>query len=102
MPEKFKPTYDLRRIQEAFDHPDKLRMTSSARRGQDILNFSDEDIVAVIQQMTQKDFYKSMAPVHLNFVAWQDVYRAFFKNIELYVKFQINANKEAILSFKEK
>lgn len=102
MPEKFKPTYDLKHIQAVFDHPDKLKMTSSARRDQRELGFSNEDVVAVIQQMTQKDFYKSMAPLHLDFFDWQDVYRSFFKDVELYIKFQIHSNEEFIISFKEK
>ena len=100
--DKYSPSYDLLSIQKAFDHPDKLRMTSSAKRGQNELHFSDEDVVAAIQQITQKDFYKSMAPVHVNFVAWQDVYKSFFKNVELYIKFQIHINEEFIISFKEK
>jgi hypothetical protein len=33
--------------------------------------------------------------------AWQDVYRLNFKEIDLYIKFQINENGELLLSFKE-
>jgi hypothetical protein len=100
--EKRSPSYSLISIKKAFDHTDKLVMTSSAKRGQIELNFSDEDVVAVIQKIELKDFYKSMQPAHINFVAWQDVYKTFFKGVQLYIKFQVNANKELILSFKER
>ena len=54
------PTYDLNSIKEAFDCPENLVMTSSAKRGQIELDLSDHDMVAVIQALTTKDFYKSM------------------------------------------
>ena len=90
-------TYDLNSIKEAFDCPENLVMTSSAKRGQIELDFSDHDVVAAIQALTVKDFYKSMPPVHENFVAWQDVYKTFFNDVDLYIKFQINVNRELIL-----
>lgn len=99
---KCTPTYDLNSIKEAFDCPENLVMTSSAKRGQIQLDFSDHDVVSVIQALTAKDFYKSMPPVHANFVAWQDVYKTCFNDINLYIKFQINVNRELIISFKEK
>ena len=95
-------TYDLNSIKEAFDCPENLVMTSSAKRGQIELDFSDHDVVAAIQALTAKDFYKSMPPAHENFVAWQDVYKTFFNDVDLYIKFQINVNRELIISFKEK
>jgi hypothetical protein len=38
-------------------------------------------VVAAIQALTVKDFYKSMPPVHENFVAWQDVYKNFLMTL---------------------
>lgn len=96
------PTYDLISIKAAFDCPDKLVMTTSAKQGQVALDFTDEDVVNAIQTLTQRNFYKSMPPLHTNFVAWQDVYKTHFKGVELYIKFQINSKRELILSFKEK
>jgi uncharacterized protein YcgL (UPF0745 family) len=96
------PTYDLNNIKKVFNCPENLVMTSSAKRGQIELDFSDHDVVSVIQALTTKDFYKSMPPVHENFVMWQDVYKTCFNDINLYIKFQINANRELIVSFKEK
>jgi hypothetical protein len=99
---KLTPTYDLNSIKKAFDCPENLVMTSSAKRGQIELDFSDQDVVSVIQALVIKDFYKSMPPVHENFLAWQDVYKTRFNDIDLYIKFQVNANRELIVSFKEK
>lgn len=97
-----KPTYELNEIKNAFDAPNKLRMTFSAQQGQLLLNFSDRDVVDAIQALSDADFYKSMSPIKPGFTAWQDVYKSSFKGINLYIKFQINHNKELILSFKEK
>ena len=95
-------TYDLVSIKRAFDHPGKLVMTASAKQGQVMLNFTDEDVVSAIQNLAPSDFYKSMPPVLANFTAWQDVYKTQFMGINLYIKLQININRELILSFKEK
>ncbi len=102
MTDKSLPTYDLDSIKKTFNHTGKLLMTSSAKQGQIAADFSDQDVVDVIQSLTRWDFYKSMPPVHENFVAWQDVYKTQFKQVFLYIKFQVNANRELILSFKEK
>jgi hypothetical protein len=99
---KNRATYDLNSIKMAFNHPSKLVMTTSAKQGQVMLNFTDEDVVATIQHLVPSDFYKSMPPIHAHFTAWQDVYKTQFKGINLYIKFQINENRELILSFKEK
>lgn len=95
-------TYDLNSIKLAFNHSSKLVMTASAKQGQVMLNFTDEDVVSAIQNLAPNDFFKSMPPVHANFTAWQDVYKTQFKGVNLYIKFQINAKRELILSFKEK
>lgn len=97
-----KPSYLLADIKKAFDKPDKLVMTATARRTAFNIGFSDKDIVDVIQCLDAKDFYKSMEPVAEGFTAWQDVYKPKFNGVELYIKFQINNKKELILSFKEK
>lgn len=102
MADKNTPTYDLDSIKKTFNHPSMLLMTSSAKLGQIAVDFSDQDVVDAIQSLTRGDFYKSMPPVHENFVAWQDVYKVQFKRVFLYIKFQVNANRELILSFKGK
>lgn len=102
MREKKSPEYSLIHIKKVFYRTDKLRMTVSAKQGQISLEFTDDDVVNAIQELTEKNFYKSMAPRHPKFTAWQDVYKTLFKEIELYIKFQVNADGELILSFKEK
>ena len=76
-------------------------MTNSAYQGMVALNFNQNDVVNAIQTLTSKNFYKSMPPFNLRFVAWQDVYLLNFKDVDLYIKFQINENGELLLSFKE-
>ena len=102
MTDRNMPTYDLDSIKKTFNHPSKLLMTTSAKQGQIAADFSDQDVVDTIQSLTRWDFYKSMPPAHENFIAWQDVYKTKFKQVLLYIKFQVNANRELILSFKEK
>lgn len=63
-------TYDLTSIKLAFNHSSKLVMTTSAKQGQVMLNFTVEDVVSAIQYLVTSDFYKSMPPVHANFTAW--------------------------------
>jgi len=99
---RLKPTYNLKKLKEAFNDVYKLLMTSSAKQGQVSLGFSDYDVVNAIQNLKTTDFIKSMKPVNKKFTAWQDVYKSRFNGIELYIKFQINFKKEIILSFKEK
>ncbi len=93
--------YSLAKIKRVFNHSNKLMMTYSAKHGQIELGFSDQDVVDAIQALTEKDFYKSMPPKTPGFVGWQDVYKSCFKEVELYIKFQVNNRKELILSFKE-
>lgn len=102
MSEKKTPEYALDYIKKAFSRADRLTMTASAKQGQVSLGFSDDDIVNAIQALTNIDFYKSMAPRHPGFTAWQDVYKSRFKGVELYIKFQVGARGELILSFKGK
>lgn len=97
-----RPSYNLDQIKKAFNNESKLRMTVSAKQGQMLLGFSDQEIVDAIQNLTNKDFYKSMEPINLGFTAWQDVYKSKFKGFHLYIKFQVNTYGELILSFKEK
>ncbi|MCA0403814.1 MAG: type II toxin-antitoxin system MqsR family toxin [Proteobacteria bacterium] len=94
------PSYSLEHIQKVFDSPKNLVMTNSAYQGMVALSFNQNDVVNAIQALTRKNFYKSMPPFNLKFAAWQDVYRLNFREIDLYIKFQINDNGELLLSFK--
>ena len=94
------PSYDLEQIKKAFSKAENLRRTKKVN--QDILDlcFTDQDVVNAIQSLSSDDFYKSMSPEHSGFIAWHDVYKPRFNNVNLYIKFQINNNKEFIVSFK--
>lgn len=94
------PTYSLDRIKSAFDHENKLRTTLSARSTINDLNISDCEVVDIIQNLSLKDFYKTMPPIHKDYTSWQDVYKPKYRGQQLYVKFQINAGGEIIVSFK--
>jgi len=99
---KYEPTYNLKTIKKAFAHVNKLNMTFSAMKTQYELGFSEQDVVDAIQALDEADFYKSMPPKKSGFTAWHDVYKPIFRNVELYIKFQIDARGEIILSFKER
>jgi len=94
------PTYDLNTIKQQLNSVSNLRMTLRAKQDATAIGFSDQDIIDVVQELTQADFYKTMAPLKPNFTANHDVYRPNFKGIDLYIKFQLAPNGQVIVSFK--
>ncbi|MBX3453564.1 type II toxin-antitoxin system MqsR family toxin [Ferrovibrio sp.] len=102
MTEKRKPTYDLAAFQAAFAAPADLRATGSALKGAAQLGFGRAEIVATIQSMERRHFYKSMTS-HADHRLWQDVYHVPSEAGLLYVKFTADVLSEfLLLSFKEK
>jgi motility quorum-sensing regulator/GCU-specific mRNA interferase toxin len=101
--EKIKAHYPLADIKAAFaDKGNVQNITGSALKGARALGFSDEDIVEVIKQLTNKHLYKSMTTFHDHKI-WQDVYHLRYRKIELYVKFSNDENgKYWLVSFKER
>lgn len=100
--EKRKPTYDLDAFKSAFCRVDRLHMTLTARQDAVGLGFSDRDVVAAIQVMERRHFYKSMT-AFADHTAWQDVYHVPFRGVLLYVKFTADrVTVFRLLSFKEK
>ena len=77
-------------------------MTGSASRTMFSLGFDEDDVVQVIQALTPSDFFKSMEPNDSGFINWQDVYRPYYKGIQLYVKFQLGPRGQVVVSFKER
>jgi len=71
--EKKKRTYDLESIKTAFSDPDNIDITMTAFRDARKLGFVNEDILRVIQAISNKDFVKSMTS-HADHKMWQDVY----------------------------
>lgn len=94
-------TYELKAVKAAFSSAKKLRMTVTALKSARSIGFSMQDIVEAIQQLTRKDFIKSMTTYHDNKI-WQDVYNTEFNGYCLYIKFQVDKMGHFIISFKEK
>lgn len=102
MTEKRKPAYDLMAFKAAFSTPARLRATGTAIRGAAALGFGTAEMVAVIQTMERKHFYKSMT-AFADHRIWQDVYHVPSVEGPLYVKFTADVVTEfLLLSFKEK
>jgi motility quorum-sensing regulator/GCU-specific mRNA interferase toxin len=102
MGEKQKPTYDIDAIKAAFSTAKKLNVTGSALRGAALLGFGRSEIVATIQTIERRHFYKSMT-AYADHRVWQDVYHVPSRQGLLYVKFTADAVAEfLLLSFKEK
>lgn len=99
--EKKKPHYLLSSIKVAFASVDTLRMTFTATTSAEALGFSRVQVVAVVQSITPKCFYKSMTSER-DHTIWQDVYHVPAKGIVLYVKFTKDARGQLLISFKEK
>ena len=71
MTEKRKPTYDLEAFKAAFASVDRLNVTGVALRNAAGLGFGRDEIMATIQTMQRRHFYKSMTAYadHRVFVA---------------------------------
>jgi len=102
MAEKRKPTYDIETVKAVFSTADKLNATGSALRGAASLGFGRSEIVATIQTIERRQFYKAMTSFADHRV-WQDVYHVPSEAGTLYVKFMADAvTGFLLLSFKEK
>lgn len=101
--EKRRAHYNLGEIKAAFSNPDRLvNVTTVAQRGARAVDLLDDDIVAVVQELSASVCYKSMTS-YSDHTIWQDVYRPTYKGIELYVKFSKRPDGQYILlSFKRR
>jgi len=99
--EKRKPHFPLARVKAAFADPATLNRSFVSKQGADALNMDDVAVVEVIQTLASTDFDKSMTS-HIDHRVWQDVYRPRIGDVELYVKFTLDARQALFLvSFKE-
>lgn len=101
MVEKLKPTYDLTSIKAEFATVGGLRMTVSARNGAFGLGLTLVGVVALIQSITRRQFYKSMT-AFADHTVWQDVYHVPYDETVLYIKFTVDIEGHIIISLKEK
>jgi motility quorum-sensing regulator / GCU-specific mRNA interferase toxin len=99
--EKLKPHFALEDIKVAFADASRLNRTYVSRMGADDLGMDDEAVAAVIQNLDQSDFDKSMTS-NADHRVWQDVYKPAVGPTKLYVKFTLDAQGALLLiSFKE-
>jgi motility quorum-sensing regulator/GCU-specific mRNA interferase toxin len=91
--------YSLDSIKVLIDK-NRYFVTSSARISYTKLGFNDEDVLKVIKSLKPSELYKSMTSYYDPKI-WQDVYHSKYKDIDLYIKLQINEDA-IVISFKER
>lgn len=96
--EKRKPHCPLVTI-KALVAAGKVRTTQSARLGAVLMGFDFGGMLAVIEALTPRDFYKSMT-THGDHTIWQDVYRPQTPAGGVYLKLTV-IDDVLIVSFKE-
>jgi motility quorum-sensing regulator/GCU-specific mRNA interferase toxin len=102
MTEKRKPAHDLAAIKAAFATVGGLKATGSAIRDAAALGFGRAEIVATIQTIDRRHFFKSMT-AYADHRVWQDVYHVPSEQGVLYIKFTADTVADfLLLSFKEK
>lgn len=100
--DKGKPTYDLEAFKAASLDRKQVSFTTSALRGAFALGLDVTGMVATIQTMRRKHFYKSMTS-NADHTLWQDVYHVPAEGCVIYVKFTAGrVVRFDLLSFKEK
>lgn len=77
----------------------KIRATVSAVAGADALGLNLDGMIAVVNALTSKDFYKSMT-THSDHKVWQDVYRPKTATGNVYLKLTV-IDDVLVVSFKE-
>lgn len=97
--EKHSPHYLLAEIQTQMTSVPEMNLTVSARTGIRAAGMAQTDALAIVQQLSRENFYKSMT-THTDHRVWQDVYHGHWNGVALYIKFQ-RAGKYFLVSFKE-
>lgn len=104
MNEKTIPTYALASFKAALSSKEDLAqcITFSATKTAHALGFGPAEVLATVQAMQERHFYKSM-PSLGEVAVWQDVYHVPYGGLVLYIKFRADVITEfQLLSFKEK
>jgi motility quorum-sensing regulator/GCU-specific mRNA interferase toxin len=101
--EKRRPHYDLKKVKFLLCSEESREVTRISREGAVALGYMDEDeMLAIIDTLAHKDFYKSMTTQH-DASLWQDVYRTSDEQEnKIYIKLQLSHDKEKaiIIQFK--
>jgi motility quorum-sensing regulator/GCU-specific mRNA interferase toxin len=100
--DKPKPTCDLASFKAALSGVEKINATVAAFRGARSLGLTVNVMVAVIQTMERKHFYKSTTS-NDDHTVWQDVYHVSYDKNIIYIKFIADVVTEfRLLPFGEK
>lgn len=86
-------------IVKALVNAGQVRATFSALSGAAALGLDFDAMLAVVNALTAKDFYKSMT-THADHALWQDVYRPTTAAGSVYLKLTV-IDDVLIVSFKE-
>jgi motility quorum-sensing regulator/GCU-specific mRNA interferase toxin len=101
--EKLKPHYELKRIKSLLCAEESREITRISREGAVALGYMDvEEMLAIIDTLTQKHFYKSMTTQH-DTTLWQDVYKILDESEnKIYIKLQLSPDKKKaiVIQFK--
>ncbi len=98
--EKRTPHYKLDNIQAQMVSIETLRLTASSMKGLAELGWRFSDALDVVAKLERKDFQKSMT-IYSDSKVWQDVYRPTYREVNLYVKIQMDDKGCFTISFKE-
>ena len=96
--EKHLPHSKLTKVKELIADG-KVRLTTSASRGGRELGLDDAEIIGVVDNLTTKDFFKSMT-TNADHKIWQDVYKPSTEVGDVYIKLTV-VSDVLIVSFKE-
>ena len=77
----------------------KVIISNAAYLGATRLGLDKSDIIKIVNELTPKQFYKSMTTYNDHKI-WQDVYKTKFDEIDIYLKITV-IEQVAVVSFKE-
>ena len=101
--EKLKPHYEFNRIKSLLCAEESREITRTSREGAVALGYMDvEEMLAIIDTLTQKHFYKSMT-TQQDTSLWQDVYKISDESEnKIYIKLQLSPDKKKtiVIQFK--
>jgi motility quorum-sensing regulator/GCU-specific mRNA interferase toxin len=100
---KSTPHHPLSGIQAKFADVESLEITTSALRSANVIGYSLEDVIDVVQSLEKRDLVKSETQHSPpNSRVWHDTYKAPMDGMWLYLKFAGETLVDvALVSFKE-
>lgn len=100
--EKRKPHHPLRQIQDLVAVLGARAFTRTALENGAALGFGIAEMVAVVQRLSRREFYKSMTTLY-DASLWQDVYHAETDRRVVYIKVtQFTDGRPPVIQFKRK